>query len=44
MLPSEWKVTHTVLLFVFTVGGATLPQNLREGRETTFNNRNLSFE
>lgn len=32
MLPSEWKVTHTVLLFVLTVGGATLPQNLQEGR------------
>lgn len=30
MLPSEWKVTHTVLLFVLTVGGATLPQNLQE--------------
>lgn len=29
MVPSERKVTHTVLLFVFTVGGATLPQNLQ---------------
>lgn len=29
MLPSEWKVTHTVLLFVLAVGGATLPQNLQ---------------
>lgn len=32
MLPSERKVTHTVLLFVLTVGGATLPQNLPERR------------
>lgn len=30
MLPSEWKVTHTVLLFVLIVGGATLPQNLKK--------------
>lgn len=29
MVPSERKVTHTVLLLVFTVGGATLPQNLQ---------------
>lgn len=29
MVPSERKVTHTVLLFVFSVGGATFPQNLQ---------------
>lgn len=29
MVASERKVTHTLLLLVFTVGGATLPQNLR---------------
>lgn len=29
MLPSDRKLTHTVLLLVFTVGGATLPQNLK---------------
>ena len=28
MLPSERKLTHTVLLLVLTVGGATFPQNL----------------
>lgn len=41
MLPSEWKVTHTVLLFVFTVGGATLPQNLQQGRRKPLSDASL---
>lgn len=48
MLPSERKVTHTVLLFVLTVGGATFPQNLQERRIDlliilTFQLNNLCF-
>lgn len=43
MVPSERKVTHTLLLFVFTVGGATLPQNLQGWLRVPEGSRHLFF-